>query len=227
MRVALLIDSADAEKYKDLSAWLPIDGVTTNPSILASNQNVSAEEQIKKLDQILNDKQTLHVQVVSENAEAMVVEGKRIYSAFDREVIIKVPVSKEGFKAIKSFYEKGIRTTATGIFTIQQAFLASKAGASFVAPYVNRIDDQHGDSREVLERIMHLFHLYQMPTRVIAASFKNVRQAEEAMLAGVHELTIAPDIFEKLIMHQGTTDSIKQFTQHFEGAFGQDKVMFN
>ncbi|WP_059102986.1 transaldolase family protein [Shouchella shacheensis] len=226
MSFSLLLDSADVQAFQSLSEWFPLDGITTNPTILAKNDRVQAEDQVKKLDQLLQPEQTLHIQVVSKDADGMIAEGHRIQAAFDREIAIKIPVSKEGFKAIKTLASEKVSVTATGVFTVQQAFLAGKAGATHVAPYVNRIDAAHGNSREVLKRIVTLFNHYGMSTRVLAASFKNVRQVEEALLAGVHEATVAPDILETLIVHQGTTDSIEEFTNHFEGAFGVGSELY-
>ncbi|WP_054707083.1 transaldolase family protein [Bacillus sp. JCM 19041] len=226
MAFTLLMDGADVEAFRSLSQFLPLDGVTTNPSILAKNTTISAEEQLVQINEVLSSDQPLHIQPVAETVDGIRKEAEQISNAFEREVCIKVPVSKEGMKAIKHLAQDGVKITATGIFTVQQAFLAAKAGASYVAPYVNRIDIQHGNSIDVLRRIRQLFDMYGMPARILAASFKNIRQIEEAMLAGVHEVTVSPDLLEVLLNHQGTDAAVKQFTNDFHDAFGKGKTLF-
>lgn len=226
MAFTLLMDGADADVFRSLSQFLPLDGVTTNPSILTKNTTISAEDQLVRLNEVLSPNQPLHVQAIAETVDGIRKEAEQIRNAFEREVCMKVPVSKEGMKAIKHLAQDGVTITATGIFTTQQAFLAAKAGASYVAPYVNRIDNQYGNSMDVLKRIRQLFDTYEMPARILAASFKNVRQIEEAMLAGVHEVTVTPDLLEVLLNHQGTDAAVKQFTNEFSDAFGEGKTLF-
>ena len=136
----LLIDDADVSKIKALYSYYPVDGVTTNPTILAKSGK-KPYEVLKEIREFIGENADLHVQVVSRTAEEMVQEAQVIREKLGANTFIKVPVVKEGVKAIKILSAQGVKITATAIYTPMQAYLAAKAGADFAAPYVNRIDN--------------------------------------------------------------------------------------
>jgi len=219
------MDGSEAALFRKLNDYLPLDGVTTNPSILATGQG-SAEDQVLQLANLLHEQQTLHVQVVSRQYEKMVREAKRISESLSCEVYIKIPVSTEGLKAVRQLKDEGIRTTVTGVYTIMQALMAAKAGSDYVAPYINRIDNTHGDSEIVINQIVQAFRTYSFHTKVLAASFKNTKQIIEVMKAGVEEATISADLLKNLIQHKETKASIDTFTEDFHKRFGPSNEMF-
>lgn len=221
----ILMDGSDADAFRQLNDFLPLDGVTTNPSILAKG-NGTAEEQVLQLADLLDKQQSLHVQVVSSKYERMIEEAKRISEALSRDVFIKIPVSPDGVKAVRSLSEEGIRSTVTGVYTTMQAVMAAKAGAAYVAPYINRIDLAHGDSEIVINQIVQAYRKYGFSTKVLAASFKNTRQVISVMEAGVEEVTLSTDILKNLIHHKETEKSIEAFTEDFASRFENRNEMF-
>ncbi|MFB1099417.1 transaldolase family protein [Terribacillus sp. JSM ZJ617] len=220
----ILMDESDVDVFRYLNDYLPLDGVTTNPSILAKGKG-TAEKQVLQIADLL-DKQTLHVQVVSVKYEQMVEEAKRISKALSRNVFIKIPVSPGGLKAVRSLKREGINTTVTGVYTTMQAVMAAKAGAAYVAPYINRIDLAHGNSEIVTKQIVQTFRTYGFSTKVLAASFKNMRQVISVMEAGVEEVTLSADLLKNLIHHKETDMSIEAFTEDFTSRFDNRNEMF-
>ncbi|PAD20599.1 hypothetical protein CHH64_13770 [Terribacillus saccharophilus] len=221
----ILMDGSDADVFRNLNDYLPLDGVTTNPSILAKGKG-TAEEQVLQIANLLDKQQTLHVQVVSTKYEQMVEEAKRIIEAVSRNVFIKIPVSPDGLKAVRSLRGESINTTVTGVYTTMQAVMAAKAGAAYVAPYINRIDLTHSDSEIVINQIVQAYQTYGFSTKVLAASFKNTRQVIGVMEAGVEEVTLSTDILKNLIHHKETEMSIEAFTEDFTSRFENRNEMF-
>lgn len=221
----ILMDGSAADVFRHLNEYLPLDGVTTNPSILAKGKG-TAEEQVLQIADLLDKQQTLHVQVVSTKYEQMVEEAKRISKALSRNVFIKIPVSPDGLRAVRSLRGDGIDTTVTGVYTTMQAVMAAKAGAAYVAPYINRIDLAHGNSEIVIKQIVQTFQTYGFSTEVLAASFKNTRQVISVMEAGVEEVTLSANLLKSLIHHKETDTSIEAFTEDFTSRFDNRNEMF-
>ena len=205
-----MIDSADLKAIKKLNDSFPISGVTTNPSIIGKNK-VDLKTVIEGIRSIITNDKMLHIQTLSESANEIISEGKRIVDLAGENTYIKIPVTTDGIKAIMKLKKLGYRITATAIFTPQQALMAAAAGADFVAPYVNRLDNISSDGAEVAAEIVSLLKLHNMPCQVLAASFNNVEQIHKATLSGVTALTIQPDLFTKLIYHPLTDLAIQDF----------------
>ncbi|WP_227938381.1 transaldolase family protein [Alkalihalobacillus deserti] len=215
----ILIDSANIENIKHLTDYYQIEGVTTNPTILAKEQ-LDYLEQLKQIRKIIGKDKMFFVQTISENAADIVDEAKRIISEIDENVYIKVPAIKEGYKALKELHHLGINTLATAIFTAQQALMAARCGANYVAPYVNRIDNVSGDGIKVVSEIVELFNTHQLKTEVMAASFKNVNQVHKCSLVGAQFITASPDVIEELHSHPSSEISVNQFTKDWQERFG-------
>ena len=151
-----IIDDANIKAIKHLYEYFPVDGVTTNPSILAKSKR-QPYEVLKEIRDFIGEKADLHVQVVSKRAEDMVEEAGTILERLGQNTFIKVPTTAEGLKAMKQLSKQGVGITATAIYTPMQAFLAAKAGASYAAPYVNRIDNLGADGVSSVKRIHDIF----------------------------------------------------------------------
>ena len=147
----LILDTANLKDIEEALEYYPIAGVTTNPSII-TKEDGDYIETFKDIRNLIGKDKALHVQILAEDAETMVEEGIYLRELLGKNTYIKVPITKEGIKAIKMLKEKNIETTGTAIFTPLQALVAAEAGASFVAPYVNRIDNLQGDEIAVVER---------------------------------------------------------------------------
>jgi TalC/MipB family fructose-6-phosphate aldolase len=221
-----IVDFANLDQIKEIYAYYPVDGVTTNPSILAK-EGKNPYEVLKGIRQFIGAKAELHVQVVSLDAELMVKEAHRIQEELGKNTYVKIPVSREGLKAIKALASEGANITATAIYTQMQAYLAGKAGAHYAAPYVNRIDNLGADGVKVAKEIHDIFKKNDLKTEVLAASFKNSQQVLELAKYGIGAATIAPDVIEGLIKLDAVTCAVAAFTKDFEGLCGEGRSMLD
>lgn len=220
-----IIDDANIEKIKEIYEIFAVDGVTTNPSILAKNGKnpYTTLKEIRKF--IGNDE--LHVQVISKTAEGMIKEAYKITEVLGENTYVKVPTTKQGLKAMKKLSKEGINVTATAIYTQMQAYLAAKAGAKYAAPYVNRIDNLGANGISVAKQIHDIFKNNNLKTEVLAASFKNSHQVLELCEYGVGASTISPAVIEGLIKNDSVAMAVDVFTKDFEGLCGVNKTMLD
>ena len=223
----LLIDDANIEKIKQIYEFYAIDGVTTNPSILAKTGR-NPYEVLKEIRELLGNEAELHVQVVSNSAEDMVKEGHKIAEKLGKNTYIKIPTVPEGLKAMRILHSEGYNVTATAIYTPLQAYLAAKAGADYTAPYVNRIDNLGTNGIEVTRKIHDILKNNNFKTEILAASFKNSLQVLELCEYGVGAATVAPDIIEGFINNTtNVSAAVQDFTDDFENLCGKGKTMLN
>ena len=222
----LLIDDANIEKIKRIYEYYAIDGVTTNPSILAKNGK-NPYETLKEIREFIGEDAELHVQVVSSTAEEMIEEGHRIVKELGKNTYVKIPTVPEGLKAMKKLSSEGYKITATAIYTPIQAYIAAKAGADYTAPYVNRIDNLGTNGIEVTRKIHDIFENNGLKTQILAASFKNSLQVLELCEYGVGASTVAPDIIDAFINNTNISSAVEVFTEDFEGLCGKGKTMLN
>ena len=222
----LLIDSADIESIRRLYDYYPIDGVSTNPSIL-TRTGQKPWEVLARIRAFIGPEADLHAQVISRDAAGMVQEGHRLAGELGKNTYIKIPAVPEGIKAMRILSGEGYCVTATAIYTPQQAFLAGKAGADYAAPYVNRMDNLGGDGVEATKRIHDLFRKNGLKTELLAASFKNTRQLLELAGYGIGAATAAPDIIDGLLKNPTVTAAVEAFISDFEGLYGPGKTMLD
>jgi len=217
----LYIDSANLTQIERINEYYPISGVTTNPSILVKEKKHYTQS-LQEIRKIIGEEKELFIQVIADSASEIVEEAEYFQELIPRQNIIKIPVTEEGIKAIKELASKNIPTLATTIYTPFQALIAANAGAKYVAPYVNRIDDLSGDGIRVVSDIIRLFTIHKISTEVLAASFKNVNQVYQACLSGAHSVTVAPEIIEKLIAFPATQRDVKVFQSQWNEAYGNE-----
>ena len=222
----LLIDDANIEKIKNIYAYYPIDGVTTNPSILAKSGR-NPYEVLKEIRAFIGDEAELHAQVISRTAEGMIAEAHKMAEILGKNTYIKIPTIPEGLKAMKALSKEGFKITATAIYTPMQAYLAAKAGADYAAPYVNRIDNLGANGIESTKMIQNIFENNGFKTEILAASFKNSNQVQELCAYGVGAATVAPDVIENLIKNACVTTAVEDFITDFEKLCGKEKTMLD
>lgn len=206
-----LIDSADLKKIKELNDYYPVAGVTTNPLIL-SRCKIDVVSAVRGIREIIGDKM-LHVQVLSEDFEGIVKDAEKLNELGGENTYIKVPVTQNGIKAIKYLSARGFNITATAIFTPQQALLAASAGAKYVAPYVNRLDNIAINGVDIVAQIHKLLAEARSECKVLAASFSNVEQIHMVSMKGIESMTIPVDLFPKMIDHPLTEKAVKEFAE--------------
>lgn len=218
-----ILDTADLNAIRHANEYYPIDGVTTNPSIIAKEKTDLATL-LKSIRDIIGSDKMLHVQTTANKAEHMVLEAQKIKALVGGNFYLKVPIGEEGLKATPMLKKIGIKITMTAIFTQPQALLAAKAGANFVAPYVNRIDNITGDGVKVVSDIVKAFDNYGLDCKVLAASFKNVQQVYDVSLCGCHSVTVQPEILSSLISHPLTDIAVAQFDADWNHCYNGKKV---
>lgn len=214
-----LADTADISALKEIYEFFPLEGVTTNPTIL-KNSGLKLSEAINSILKIIGDGM-IHVQVISENAEDIVREAKTYKSYFDLgdNYYAKIPVIPEGYKAMRMLKDAGINVTATAVFTQQQALVASRSGADYVAPYVSRLDNISSHGIEVVSDIVQNTLDFELDTKVLAASFKTVDQIYRVSMSRAHSATISPELLKQLIRHPMTDISVKTFIEEGKGLY--------
>ncbi len=219
------IDDANVEAIKRICEYYPIDGVSTNPSILARSGRKPFEV-LKEIREIIGDDGELFVQVVAGDAEGMVRDGRRIVTELGEKTIVKIPCVPEGFKAMKQLHSEGIRMLGTAVYSPMQGFWAAKCGCEYVAPYVNRIDNMGFNGIQVAKDIHDIIagggydHC-----GLLAASFKNSQQVLELVKYGVKAVTVAPDIIDGLVKNAAIDAAVRQFTEDFRGLAGPGVTM--
>lgn len=219
----LILDTGNIKEIEDLYLHLPIDGVTTNPSIV-SKEGKPLDKLIKEIDSIIDEDTAIHAQVLSKDYEGIIEEAKYI-SSLRNNIYVKIPVTKEGLRAIRDLKKQGLKITATAIFTAHQGFLAAKAGADYIAPYVNRIDNISADGVGVVRDLIKIIDVYNMNTKVLAASFKNTQQVISLMTSGIQSVTVPADICKAMINHPLTEWSVDKFIDDWEKTYNHSKLL--
>ncbi|HIG99501.1 MAG TPA: fructose-6-phosphate aldolase [Thermoplasmata archaeon] len=213
----LFIDTADLNEIKEIASWGILDGVTTNPTLLAKCGR-SFQEVVDEIFTLVDG--PISLEVVSEKAEEMVVEAKQIISKipqkYRKNIAIKIPMNPEGLKAVKRLCKEGVKTNVTLIFSANQALLAAKAGATFVSPFIGRLDDNGQEGMQLIEEIMEIFCNYDIPTEVIVASIRHPIHVIESARLGADIATVPPEILRKMVKHPLTDAGIKSFLKDWE-----------
>lgn len=219
-----ILDTADLAAIKHCNEFYPLSGVTTNPSIIAKEKG-DFWQILKEIRGVIGNDKMLHVQTVQTTAKKMVEEAKLIKEKIGGDIYIKIPIGEEGLKAVPMIKNLGIGVTMTAIFTPAQALMAAKAGADFVAPYVNRLDNILGDGTNVVAEIVQQFELYGLDCKVLAASFKNAEQVHRCALCGCHSVTVSADVLKSLITHPMTDAAVEGFERDWKGVYGDKTIL--
>ena len=218
----ILIDSADVEKIKEISKYREITGITTNPTILSKVEG-DIKNILKELKEFTYGKYEIHIQTTESEVEGILSEARVLRKFFGETFYIKIPVTKAGLEAIKLCSREGIKVTATAILSPMQALAAAMNGASYVAPYVNRMENVGQDATETISVISDL--LIDYPTEILAASFKNIKQIQEVLLQGAEAATISPELIEPSVWHPYTDKSVIDFGSDWKNKFGDKKII--
>ena len=222
LMVKILLDTANIQKIESIAEYYDIKGVTTNPSILAK-ENVDLKKVLADLKYFAYNRYEIHIQTTEEICDDIVDEAKELREYFGETFYIKIPVTKEGLQAMKICSNIGINVTATAVLSATQALAAANQGASYVAPYVNRLENIGADVEEVINDIKTLLADYH--TDILAASFKNVNQFKNVILAGAEAVTVAPEVLDASLWHPYTDKSVEDFDKDWANKFGDKKII--
>lgn len=207
----LFLDTANVDHVAEVASWGVLDGVTTNPTLVA-REGKDFKETVLKMCELVP---CVSAQVTATDAEGMKVQAVE-YAKWHKHVVVKVPMTVEGLKALCFCKEKGIKTNCTLVFSVSQAVLAAKAGASIISPFVGRLDDAGEDGMGLIAKIMQAWENYKFETEVLVASTRNPEHIETAAILGAHIATIPYDVFLKLPKHPLTDAGLQKFMADWE-----------
>ena len=203
----LFIDTANVEEIREIGSWGVLSGVTTNPSLIAK-EGRDFKEVIDEITKIVDG--PISAEVMGETHEEMIKEADEL-SKIHKNIVIKIPMNEEGLKAVSRLHKKGIKTNVTLIFSANQALIAARAGASFVSPFVGRMDDIGNLGVDIISDIANIFDIHGIETEIISASIRHPMHVTQSALAGAHIATIPAAIFKKMILHPMTDNGIEKF----------------
>lgn len=205
----IFIDSADIGEIREAAAMGAIDGVTTNPSLLAKAK-VSMQKALEQIVEVVDG--PISAEVISTDTAGILSEGRAL-AALHKNVVVKVPLIIDGLKAVRQFTSEGIKTNVTLCFSSNQALLAAKAGATYISPFVGRLDDQSEDGMELIEKIVTIYENYSFQTEVLVASVRHPVHVVQASLLGAHVCTIPFKVIAQLAQHPLTDIGLAKFLE--------------
>lgn len=219
-----LFDSASLADIEQYSQCFPITGVTSNPSILKAEGRIDFFEHMKKVRSLIGMERTLHIQVIAEQCQGILEEAHAILSRVDSEVYIKVPTTEEGLRAMRALKSEGVHVTATAIYSKIQGMMAIAAGADFIAPYYNRMENLDIDSRGSIAAFRQVIDETGADTKILAASFKNIAQVTSALLAGAHTATVQPALLHEAFSMAAIGKAVDDFHTDWVSTQGEISI---
>ena len=212
------IDTANFEEIKEAYSWGILSGVTTNPSLVAKEPGVNFHDRLREIAELVNG--SVSGEVISLDAEGMIREGEEL-AAIHPNITVKLPMTPAGLQACKHFSEKGIKTNVTLIFSANQALMAARAGATYVSPFLGRLDDIGHNGVDLISTIADIFTIHDIKTEIIAASIRHPQHITEAALAGAHISTTPFNVLKQLFNHPLTDKGIEGFLADWSKREGQ------
>ena len=212
----LFIDTANIEEIREISELGFVSGVTTNPSLIAK-EGLDIVSVMKEITQIIDG--PISAEVMGLQCDEMVKEAQELVK-IHKNIVIKLPMCKEGLKAVKKLSSMGVKTNVTLIFSAVQALMAARAGATFVSPFVGRLEDIGAEGLQLIAQIREIFDIHGIETEIISASIRTPIHVHESALAGAHIATVPFKILNQMINHPLTTAGIDKFIKDYEKTFG-------
>ncbi|CAM5192294.1 putative transaldolase OS=Ureibacillus acetophenoni OX=614649 GN=tal PE=3 SV=1 [Ureibacillus acetophenoni] len=212
------IDTANFEEIKEAHSWGIISGVTTNPSLVAKEENISFHDRLREIAELVDG--SVSGEVISLDADGMIKEGLEL-AEIAPNITVKLPMTPDGLKACKYFSEKGIKTNVTLIFSANQALMAARAGATYVSPFIGRLDDIGHNGADLISTIADIFAIHNIDTQIIAASIRHPQHIQDAALAGADIATTPFKVLKQLFHHPLTDKGIEAFLADWKKREGQ------
>ena len=216
-----IIDTVNLDEIKEAVEYMPIVGVTSNPSIVKKTSPQNFFEHMREIREIIGKERSLHVQVISKDCDTIVKEAHRILEEIDDQVYIKVPVSYEGIKAIKILKAEGVNVTATAVYDLMQGYMALAARADYIAPYVNRIGNLGADPMELINELSNRIVMDGYDTKIVAASFKGVQQVRDAFNYGAQSITAPVEVLKQIFKNPNIEKAVDDFNADWYAMYGE------
>lgn len=206
------IDTANIEEIREINEWGILSGVTTNPSLIAAEGRIF-EDVVEEITKIVDG--PISAEVTATKADLMIEQGREL-SKINKNIVVKIPMTEEGLKAVSVLSKEGIKTNVTLIFSANQALLAASAGATYVSPFVGRLDDIGQDGMDLISDLSEIFSIYNVETEIIAASIRHTLHVTQCAKVGAHIATIPYKVFKQMSKHPLTDAGIKKFEEDFK-----------
>lgn len=219
-----MLDTLNINEIKKWSRILPLAGVTSNPTIAKKEGDIDFFERIKEVRTIIGEHASIHVQVVAQEYEGILKDAAKIRQACGDNIFVKVPVTQEGLAAIKILKADGYHITATAIYSTFQGLLAIEAGADYLAPYYNRMENLNIDAEAVIGQLSEAIDRDCSESKILAASFKNVSQINKAFALGAQAITAGPDVFEAGFAMPSIQKAVDDFGNDWQAIHGQNCI---
>ncbi len=214
------LDTANLDELKKGASWGILDGVTTNPTLIAQ-EGRPIEEQVRRITEIVDG--DISAEVVATEAPAMIEEGRKL-ARIHKNIVVKCPLTREGVKATAALGKEGLRVNVTLCFSASQALIAAKAGAYIISPFVGRIDDISWNGMDLVREIVQIYRNYGYPTKILAASMRSPTHVVEAAKAGAHIATMPFKVMDQLFNHPLTDKGLEQFLKDWGKVFQETPV---
>lgn len=220
----ILLDTANLDDIRYFNTYYPIEGVTTNPTILAK-EGGDPVAQLRAIREIIGPHKELHIQVTETEFDYIIQEAEELVKAFGKNTYVKIPVTDIGLRVTKHLSDLGFGVTVTAVLTAAQGMLASNAGAAYVAPYISRSENLCADGIGTVADIASIFNTAGTKTQILAASFKTAKEVLDVAVAGCQAATIGSSIMRMLISHTTTDTSILGFERDWKQTFGDTTLL--
>ena len=217
-----IIDTINLKEIKEAVEYMPIVGVTSNPTIVKATSPKDFFEHMREIRKIIGRERSLHIQVISKECDEIVKEAHRILEEVDKDVYIKVPVSYEGVKAIKALKAEGINVTATAVYDLMQAYMALAAGSDYIAPYVNRIGNLGGDPFDLISELQTRIITDNYNCKILAASFKGVQQVKDSFNSGAEAITAPVAVLKQIFLNPNIEKAVDDFNNDWYSIYGEN-----
>ena len=207
------IDTANMSEIQEAFEWGILSGVTTNPSLVAKEKNVTFEDRLKEITDLVPG--SVSAEVIATDAEGMIKEGREL-AKIAPNITVKLPMTPDGLKATSTFAKEGIKTNVTLIFSANQALLAARAGATYVSPFLGRLDDIGEKGTDLVKEIRTIYDNYGLKSKILAARIRNVDHVKEVAMMGADIATMSYKVYQELFKHKLTDKGIKQFLDDWD-----------
>lgn len=219
-----LVDTANLGMIEKCNDLLPVNGVTSNPSIIKKEGKIDFFPHFRKIRSIIGKEKSLHIQILAQDSTGILREVQTILEKVDKDVFIKIPTTPEGLKAMRLLKSKGVGVTATAIYTKTQGLMAMEAGADYLAPYFNRMENLDIDVADTIAFFADMIAVHGYNTQILAASFKNIAQVNTAFKCGAQVATVAPDILLNAFAVPSIQKAVDDFRADWKGIFGDTSI---
>ena len=219
-----MLDTLNLEEIKKWSRILPLAGVTSNPTIARREGEINFFERIREVRRLIGPEPSIHVQVISKDYEGILADAAKIRKQAGNDIYVKIPMTPDGLAAIKTLKKEGVRITATAIYTTFQGLLAIEAGADYLAPYYNRMENLNINPDHVIAQLAQAIERNHSTSKILAASFKNVDQVNRAFAQGAQAITAGADVFEAAFAMPSIQKAVDDFAADWAAIHGKNTL---